>query len=145
MEQLRFTASHLRFRSSVCFLVRSRAAGVCSSGVRGVPIVDCAPAGACGCHLKEVSLAYLLKGDSRKNRSREFDLKFKSGRNPDFQLRLPLPVLKPELHARLCSPPRIEQGDKGRTAECQCSQCCQCRCRFVFVLGARVESLLLAN
>ena len=63
--------------------------------------------------MKEGSRAYLLKGDSRRNRSREFGLKFKSGRNPDFQGALVLPVVKPDLHARVRSPRRhlgLSQG-----------------------------------
>ena len=56
----------------------------------------------------------VLKGDSRKNRSREFDLKFKSGRNPDFLVRLHWPVVKPEFaHARVRSKASHQGLNKG--------------------------------
>ena len=49
--------------------------------------------------VREASLAHSLAGGSRKRRSREFDLKFKSGLLPQYQVRMFCPLLT-ELHVR---------------------------------------------
>ena len=145
MEQSRFAASHRVCAFSCDHVLRVYS---CMQYMRWG--VHCALAGACGCQLKEVSLAYLLKGSSRKSRPRMKKIQGRTGRASltlnsrvaeirIFRCACIAPVVKPELHARVRLPPRIEQGDRGRTAECQCSQCCQCRYRFVLCFRVSLQ------
>ena len=63
-------------------------ATVCGCAVAGCP--------SCACPstwMREVLLAHPLAGDSRKRRSRDFDLKFKSGHLPRYKVRVFCPLL----------------------------------------------------
>ena len=70
-----------------CERVLTRAT-VCGCAVAGCP--------SCACPstwMREVLLAHPLAGDSRKRRSRDFDLKFKSGHLPRYKVRVFCPLL----------------------------------------------------